>query len=175
MLYRLFPWDAGAGDRAPGGPLFVPRHLQGRGRHDDPSRYGAVYLSRSRVSVVAELLRLLQPERVGPHDLRDGGRPYAVAAFDEGGLRGLIDLDEPGVLVERGLRPSGIATRDREATQAIAVDAYEDGFLGLEWWSTVEASWINVTLFAERALDHLVLAGRPDPLRRGSASRTCPG
>lgn len=165
MLYRLHPWDPGAGDTDPGGSLFVPRPLQGRGRHDDPSRYGAFYASRSPVSVVAELLRFYRRQEISADDLSESGQPYAIAAFEERPLPGLLDLDDPRVLVDRGLQPSGVATRDRESTQAIAIMAFEEGLLGLEWWSTIEASWINVTLFAERALDRLALAGAPEPLR----------
>lgn len=76
----------------------------------------------------------------------------------------LLDLDDPAILGTRGLRPSEVATRVRKHTQRMAMSLYEDGVLGFEWWSTIEASWINVTLFEERAARHLRLEGEPEPL-----------
>jgi hypothetical protein len=58
-----------------------------------------------------------------------------------------------------------VATHDREATQPIALALYEEGIDGFEWWSTIEASWINVTLFEDRVVERLSLAGDPEPLR----------
>jgi len=41
---------------------------------------------------------------------------------------------------------------------------FGEGARGFAWWSTIEASWPNVTLFAERALTMLRVAGAPEPL-----------
>jgi hypothetical protein len=165
MLYRLFPHDPGAPAREEGGALHAPRALQGRGRHDHPERYGVLYASRREVSVVAEFLWQRGLRDLDPGDLRsETGHPYAVARLDDSSLTALLDLDDPALLSERSLRPSVVATRDRERTQAIAVTAFEEGAAGLEWWSTLEASWINVTLFAERAASRLELAADPEPL-----------
>lgn len=46
----------------------------------------------------------------------------------------------------------------------MALALYEDGLPGFEWWSTIEASWINVTLFEDRVIDKLTLVGEPEPL-----------
>ena len=35
----------------------------------------------------------------------------------------------------------------------MAVRVFEAGGLGLSWWSTLDAAWTNVTLFAERTLE----------------------
>lgn len=165
MLFRLFPWTDGAAPGDEGGPLHVPWTLQGGGRHDNPDRYPAFYVSRIRASVVAEHLRRLRGQVVGDRDLRDEGeRPYAIAAIDDDALSGVLDLDDPSNLARRQLRPSAMATRHRRVTRRIALGIYEEGVNGFEWWSTVEGSWINVTLFANRALDALRLAGDPDVL-----------
>jgi hypothetical protein len=89
-----------------------------------------------------------------------------LAAYDDAGLATLVDLDEPAVLVEEGWRPSGVASRDRAVTQGMAVRVFEAGGLGLSWWSTLDAAWTNVTLFAERALagDAVVVEGSSEPL-----------
>ena len=164
MLHRLFPYDPDAAPSAEGGPLFVARALQGPGRHDAPDAYGALYLSRDAVSVVAELLRRFQRQVVEPADLWWApGRPYGLATFEEPAL-GLLDLDDPANLVARGLRPSEVATATRKVTQRYARAIHAGGAAGLEWWSTLEASWINVTLFAERAASALEQADLPEPL-----------
>jgi hypothetical protein len=46
-------------------------------------------------------------------------------------------------------------------TQPLALQAFHDGLSGLRWWSTLEASWINVTLFEERARPALRLVADP--------------
>lgn len=64
-----------------------------------------------------------------------------------------MDLDEPAVLLANALRPSEVATRRRDRTQAQAVTLFgaHPQAVGLRWWSTLEASWINLTLFDVRA------------------------
>ena len=57
------------------------------------------------------------------------------------------------------LRPSRVATRQRELTQPQALAAYADGADALSWWSSHESLWTNVTVF--------------DRARRPCASRTC--
>ena len=164
MLYRLFPGLPGVPPLDPGGPLHVPRMDQGTGRHDNPDTYGALYLSRVPASPVAERLRALLGRTVTGVDLLREGPPLSLAVIDEGGLRSLLDLDEPRTLVERTLRPSGVATRAREITQPVALTLYDEGVEGFEWWSTIEASWINVTLFEDRVAGRLSVVGEPEPL-----------
>ena len=164
MLYRRYPFTAGAGLAEPGGPLHVPRLDQGDGRHDNPDVFGALYLSRVPASPVAELLRDAPEGALQPALLLHEGEPYRLAAFDDSALADLVDLDDPRTLLGRGLRPSGVATRDRERTQPIGLSIYREGASGFEWWSTIESSWINVTVFAERAADRLTLAGEPEAL-----------
>jgi len=75
-----------------------------------------------------------------------------------------VDLDDPRHLLSRRLRPSRVATRDRSVTQPIALTIFDQGHAGFAWWSTLEASWMNVTLFAERAVQTMVLTDPPQPL-----------
>jgi hypothetical protein len=53
------------------------------------------------------------------------------------------------VLAAESLRPSEVATNHRPATQGYAARLFDTHpeAAGLRWWSTLEASWINVTLF----------------------------
>jgi hypothetical protein len=163
VLYRLFPSLPGAGPTDPGGALFVPRSDQGGGRHDNPDAYGALYLSRVPTSSVAELLIVLRTQLVLPHHLTAEGSPYAIASIEESSLE-LVDLDDPRNLASRSLRPSGVATRVRRSTQRLAMGLHEEGVDGFEWWSTIEASWINVTLFGDQVTGRLSVIGEPEPL-----------
>lgn len=163
-LYRLFPFDPDAPARSEGGPLFVARHLQGGGRHDNPGAYGALYVSRSTISPIAEHLAMWRSSGAAGSAFRPEGRPMALVGFDEARLQTLVDLDDPRMLSDRGLRPSVVATRARRITRPLARALYDEGVTGFEWWSTIEAAWINATLFADRALDRLEVADEPEIL-----------
>lgn len=153
-LWRVLPWDPSVSAGTPGGALWVPRSLQGTGRHDAPDRYGCLYLAQEAVAAVAEALAPfrgtgdLQPELL----VRSGGQ-LALVELELDPHATLIDLDEPTVLAAEALRPSVVATGHRQVTQAYAVRLFggHPDAAGLRWWSTLEASWIHVTLF-DRAL-----------------------
>lgn len=180
MLYRLFPWNRRSAPTDAGGPLFNPRRQQGAGRHDRPDLYGAIYVSRTEASAVAEWLAAFRGQELTTDDFRrTDGRLLALVAFDDDRLREvaqLADLDEPAQLQRRRLRPSGVATHARAVTQQIAARLFGEGLAGFGWWSTLESSWPNLTLFAERALEHLAIAADPremtidDPIVAAAAS-----
>ena len=156
ILHRCFAWDPRAGATGPDGPLWFPRMYQGEGRHDNPDRYGCLYLSASPLSTVVEQLARFRGQRLLPSLLRRRGLPLALADLELDQTAELVDLDDPSVLRRERLRPSAVATRDRTITQAQALalhDRHRDA-AGLRWWSTVEARWINATLF-ERAASRL--------------------
>ncbi len=155
MLYRVFSWD-------PGGtpdPLAVRRDLQGTGRHDNPEQYGAIYLAKEPISAVAERIQGFRGQSLAAADLaRPDGRRLALATIDDSHLPEATDLDDPRVLVRVRRRPSEIATGDRSVTQALALEFFSSGGIGLAWWSTLEASWINITLFDVRLATEPTLA-----------------
>lgn len=167
MLFRVYRALEGAAVTARGGPLFVPRDRQGSGRHDSPGRYGAFYAARSAAAAVAETIQAFRGRDISADDLllADGSR-LTLATLDGPAPGSVVDLDDPVVLVEQGWRPSGVASRDRLLTQAMAERAFESGALGLSWWSTLDSAWTNLTLFAERTVDAgaVALIGRPEPL-----------
>ena len=160
-LWRVLPWDPSAAAGEPGDVLWVPRAFQGTGRHDAPDRYGCLYLAEAAVSAVAEMLAPfrgtgdLQPEL-----LVRSSRQLALAELDLDAHAALVDLDDPAVLTAETLRPSIVATGRRETTQDYAVRQFErhPDAAGLRWWSTLEASWIHVTLF-DRALHAVTVRG----------------
>jgi hypothetical protein len=164
-LWRVLPWDGRARPRDPGGALWFPRPFQGSGRHDNPDRYGCLYVSEQPASAVAEALAPFRG--AGDLDaamLERAGHGLALAAIDLPDDAALVDLDEPRVLRSERLRPSTVATRARTVTQDYAArlhDAHGEA-AGLRWWSTLESSWINVTLF-DRAARRL-RARPPEPL-----------
>jgi hypothetical protein len=153
-FYRCLAHDAKAEPGSPGGALFVARELQGQGRHDNPELYGALYLSEERVSAAAE--QIARFRGIGPLEqrhLRRRGLPLVLAALELDEESALVDLDTPRELDLHELRPSLVATRRRVVTQPQAARLYghPSSPVGIRWWSTLEAGWLNVTLFAERA------------------------
>lgn len=160
ILWRLLPWRQDAPPTGPGGALWVPRELQGEGRHDNPDRYGCLYVSESPVSTVCEALAPFRGTgALTAGMMMRGGVPLALARLELSEGSSLIDLDDPVVLSGVGLRPSKVATGWRPATQVQALRLYEDEptSMGIRWWSTIEASLLNVTLF-DRALSNLRVA-----------------
>lgn len=170
-LWRVFPWDVDAVAERRGHPSWIPRDLQGAGRHDNPEFYGAMYLSDHPVAAIAETIAHLRGQALDDSDLERGGLRLAVVGFDAEVDGRLWDLDDPAVLVERRLRPSMVATRERRTTRAWAADLFRvrPQRDGIRWWSTLEAAWMHVTLF-DRALPRLRLAESPEPLRRVHAA-----
>lgn len=158
ILFRCFAWDARAGQREPDGALWIPRIYQGEGRHDNPDVYGCLYLSTSALSPVVEQLARFRGQRLTPSLLRRRGLPLAVAELQLDAGAELLDLDDPAVLRREQLRPSQVATRHRNITQpqALALHKRRPQASGLKWWSTFEATWINVTLF-DRAASSLAV------------------
>jgi hypothetical protein len=152
ILYRCFAWDERARPGEPDGPLWFPRPYQGEGRHDNADLYGCLYLSDRAVSCVVEQLARFRGQRLTPSLLRRRGLPLALAQLELVEDAKLIDLDNPVVLRRERLRPSLVATRARDVTQAQARSLHQRHLeaAGLCWWSAYEALWVNVTLF-ERA------------------------
>lgn len=164
-LYRVFSWDGRSLDSQSGGALFVPRRWQGSGRHDNPKSYGALYCSLNPVSCLAEMLQPFQNQSLSQEDLCRLQGQMALVEYRLSASVYLIDLDDPLQLDSQGLRPSRIATRRREVTQRWASELYREGDIdGFLWWSTLEAEWINCTLFAERVMSQLEIIAPPHPI-----------
>lgn len=150
ILWRLLPWRADARPTEPGGALWFPRELQGGGRHDNPDRYGCLYVAEDPLSTVMEALAPFRGTGVlSPAALVRAGLPLSLARLTFSEEHRVIDLDEPSVLLDTNLRPSIVATNDRAVTQIYAARLFDENAdaLGLRWWSTVEASFANLTLY----------------------------
>ena len=148
-FYRCFARNAQAKPAEPDGPLWIPRSLQGEGRHDNPDLFGCLYVSERDVSPVVEQLARFRGGQLTSSLLRRRGLPLALAEIQVTDAAALIDLDDPKVLKREGMRPSRVATKQRGTTQPQARVLYERhaSAAGLRWWSPFEALWINVTLF----------------------------
>jgi hypothetical protein len=100
--------------------------------------------------VVAESLLRFQGTRTVPAEVfRRTGLPLAVAALELPDDAEIVDLDAPRVLTRERLRPSEVATRERRTTQAYAARLYtrHPDAVALRWWSAIESSWLNLTIF----------------------------
>ena len=150
IAWRVLPVDPAAATDAAGGPLWFPRDYQGAARHDNPDAYGCLYVAQTPMSAVAEALSPFRGRgALTTAMLERAGRPLSLVALDLREPHGLLDLDEPATLAAEGLRPSGVATRVRATTQRDALRLFHRyrRATGLRWWSTIEASWINLTIF----------------------------
>jgi len=154
MVHRCFAWDRQAKPAEPGGAVWIPRDLQGDGRHDNPDHYGCLYVAEHAAGAVVEQLARFRGNVLVPAMLTRRGLPLGMATIELDASVRLVDLDDPAVLSHLDLRPSHVATRHRERTQPQALAIHASGADGLRWWSTFEASWCNLTLF-DRGARHL--------------------
>ncbi len=155
ILHRCFAWNERARAGQADSPLWFPREYQGDGRHDNPDVYGCLYLTDREASGVVEQLARFRGQRLIAPLLRRRGLPLALAALELSDDAELIDLDDPAELRRRRLRPSRVATRDRQVTQPQALAVYRDTrATGIRWWSIHESLWANCTLF-DRAVRRL--------------------
>jgi hypothetical protein len=158
-LYRVFDWDNTAKNDRPGGPLHVPRNLQGPGRFDIPHLDGVLYASLFELSTVVEALQGFRTKKItNRHFERPDGRKQALAVLELDDTLGIIDLDDPAALHQRAIKPSETLTHDRQTTHVLAERLYNQGLNGILWPSTREASWKNATLFQSRVTSRLRVA-----------------
>lgn len=149
-LWRVVPLDQKADPDSPGGALWFPRQFQGAGRHDNPDLYGCLYVAENPVSAIAEHLAPFRGTgRLLDSMLTKLDLPLALVALELADGARVVDLDDPIVLQANELRPSQVATRKRNETQdqAAAIFKSNPDATGIRWWSTLESSWINVTMF----------------------------
>jgi RES domain len=156
-LLRTLPYSPRSGDQEPGGARWFPREFQGEGRHDNPSLYGCLYVSEVPVSAVAEALAMFRGSgAVRESMLTRFGLRLALIELRLPDSATLLDLDDPLVLSAERLRPSQVASHRRTLTREHAAELFHahPGIAGLRWWSSLESTWINATLF-DRAARYL--------------------
>ncbi|MBA2574989.1 MAG: RES domain-containing protein [Nocardioidaceae bacterium] len=163
-LWRVCAWTPATSEPTINGhPLFV-RPMQGAGRVDDPEgEYLVLYAGDSPEGAVAEYLgnyprwtaAVLSTPPASP-----AGSALALVRLT--GDVEVLDLDDPHVLVDQGLRPSSVVTRERVVTQQWARAIFEaGGHAGVTWWSYRDPRWASYGLWDRRGL---ALADQPEPL-----------
>jgi hypothetical protein len=141
-LYRVFPWVESARRGQPGHPAFVP--AGGAGRIDNPEHYRVLYLSDGPGGACAEAFFF---KTAWTKDVLRGspslpGSVQAMATFELAAEINVCDLDDASRLLELGLRPSQVVTRDRRVTQEWALSIYRrESFGGIRWWSYYDPRW----------------------------------
>ncbi len=134
-VHRIHPWVDSAKPGEPGHPLYVHPD-QGGNRIDNASHYLTMYVAEAPAGAVAEIF--------GDHatwtdDLFKGhpairGSVRAMSSYDADLT--VVNLDDPGELVSRGLKPSRVVTRHRHLTQAWALGIHAQSVAdGVRWWS----------------------------------------
>jgi hypothetical protein len=157
-LFRVFDWDRTSKGSLPGGPLFVPREKQGAGRHDIPSLDGIFYVTHNAAAAVAESIQGFRNQSLAGTDFYvEEDKIQALAHIALADSAALVDLNDPAQLLKRHLKPSDIATGDRALTRRVCAQLHEEGVDGFLWWSSLEASWTNATLFQSHVKKKLKL------------------
>ncbi|MDB4951558.1 MAG: hypothetical protein JWM27_4207 [Gemmatimonadetes bacterium] len=165
-LWRVFPWDPAAPPGTPFSPQFtVPAARQVHGRFDLGTS-PVLYLAETPEHAVAEMLRPFTGRTLRPAHLRGAGHPLSLVAVTPSleVRSGLADLTDPRVLVERGIRPDALASRDRTRTQTISRALHDAGLAGFRWWSALHGDWHAVLLFADRVPAGGLAYGTPETL-----------
>ncbi len=119
-----------------------------------------MYASDSSVGAVGEAFgnhALWTPQLLaGPPGLADSTRALATLTVSAE----VLDLDDPAVLLERGLRPSEVVIRDLTRTQAWALRMFgERRWGGVRWWSRHDARWSAAGIWDRDGIDVENVAG----------------
>jgi hypothetical protein len=154
-LYRVLPYLRSARAGAPGHPMYVPT-ATGAARVDNPGQYDVLYLGDSAAGAMAEAFgwsptwdaTLFRGIPALPGSVR------ALATYELDDARAAVcDLDDARRLVELGLRPSDVVTRDRAVTQRWAGELFAARrFAGVRWWSYYDPRWGSFGLWDVSAL-----------------------
>ncbi len=156
-LYRVLPYLGSARTGAPGHPLHVPPST-GANRVDNAGVYEVLYVGDSAPGAIAEAFAWKPVWDVGlfrgTPSLPGSVRALARYSLDEPAA--VCDLDDATRLVELGLRPSDVVTKDRSVTQRWALALYHaNRFAGVRWWSYYDPRWGSFGLWDVRPL-HLI-------------------
>jgi hypothetical protein len=127
-----------------------------------------LYLAEAPDHAVAEWIQGYRGHILEPVDLVVEAKPLALVSFTlaESLRSRIVDLCDPGALVELDLKPDSIASRQRQVTHAIAATIHSAGWRGLRWWSAFFGDWHSIVLFRDR-LEAPLPHSEPEPLRLG--------
>ncbi|HST46219.1 RES family NAD+ phosphorylase [Jatrophihabitans sp.] len=153
-FYRVLPYLDTARAGEPGHPLYLSS-ARGSNRVDNPGHYQVLYLADAPAGALAEAFgsfsRWNRGLFRGTPSLSRSVRALVTYELDEGAA--ICDLDDAYTLVELGLRPSEVVTRNRAVTQSWALKLYEAGrYAGVRWWSYYDPRWGSIGLWDSRLL-----------------------
>jgi hypothetical protein len=147
LTYRVCPHLPGVAPNVPGHPLYIG--AQGSGRLDNPGHYQIWYLALDEAGAVGETFGHLDrwDDRMFDFpDIPSSRRVLATYRLED--HTPLLDLDDARNLSKRGLRPTQVIERNRAATQAWALDIYNERndrgarmWQGVRWWSYHQPQW----------------------------------
>jgi hypothetical protein len=181
IVYRVFPHDASAAEKEPGGALFVPRSL-GLWRIDNPDLYDAFYASSRPEGAIAETFgrfSVWRPETFSTA----AGDALALARYKTLDDVTVVDLDDAQKLVSLRLKPSDVVSRDRTKTQLWARQIYlSKRGIGIGWWSYYDPDIHSFGLWdisslavdgdpASLSLDHPDIVATAQRINRALVSR----
>lgn len=163
LVYRVFPYLPAARPGEPGHPLYQHRPQRG-GRIDHPD-YHVWYLSRQPEAAVGETFGNLAvwDRSMFSFPLLPGSQ-RALGVFRLPDDLRLLDLDDPRVLVELGLRPTQIVTRNLAVTQQWGHriwsqrDPHDPSlrrWQAITWWSYHRPTWEVLGCWLTPEFDHV--------------------
>lgn len=120
-------------------------------------RDGVIYASKAAVSAVAERLQGYRGLTYGESNLYFKNYTWAIASFELLETTVLLDFTNPKILAKHEVNPLDVATKDRRVSQRLALKIYDQGAAGFLWWSSIEPSWTNASLFESRVLSNIVV------------------
>ncbi|MBY6366918.1 RES family NAD+ phosphorylase [Rhodococcoides corynebacterioides] len=149
LLYRIAPYSSAAADSSqPGHPSYLHKPAQGYGRVDNAGIYDVWYLSRTEAGAVGEVFARYTEWQEVMFDFRAiAGARYALHTYSVHDDCKIIDLDDAQALVDVGLRPTQVVTRNRTVTQRWAQKLYNQTTMtgmawdGVQWWSRHHSDW----------------------------------
>ena len=166
LVYRVFPYLVTARPGKPGHPLY--EHMPQRGGRVDHPDYYVWYLGRQPEAAVGETFGNLSAWDASMFEVPFlPGAQRALGVFRLPDDLRLRDLDDPNALIDLGLRPSQVVTRNLAVTQAwghairAELDPHDTSqrrWQAAQWWSyhhppwTVLASWERPELVRVEAL-----------------------
>lgn len=169
-LYRVFPHLANSAEDEPGGALFRPPGGKNRADSPVPGTYRCLYLGDSPEGGIAEAFGRFDTwdSAVVEADPATPSIPhsrFAMATYELSQDVSVRTLDDARALLDEGLLPSQVVTRDRAVSQAWAARIYDTRrYAGVGWWSYYDSAWQSLALWDIR---RLTLTGAPRALQIG--------
>ena len=153
LLYRVAPYLASAKPKDPGHPEYLPSPL-GEGRIDNRGLYHVWYLSVTEAGAIGEVFEghPIWNDKMFKYKGISGAR-FALHTFSVPDACRIVDLDDAQRLLDYGLRPTQVVSRNKSVTQIWARKLYNDVIMtgpaweGVRWWSRLNPDWPVIGLF----------------------------